>query len=180
MTVHRIYKKKFKGVTMKSGYIYTFRYSSWRNDPEPTLLLMYALDGIHPKTGHQWRFFQGINLTYIPRSMRRLFAQEWIRVFEKTKGNVAFTYELVKQRYPFMQHAIRRYFFKPNYYISNLKEVPFENMEEVIVSSWHKDFSKSVKKALLQKFSSAWKERAKVQKQAKKNKRKYGFFGRKI
>ena len=97
MPIRRIYRKKFHGVILKSGYIYSFKYSSWRNDPKPTIILMYSLEGNHPNTGHQWRFLQGINLSYLPRSMRRAFANEWVRVFERTNGNVRFTFAQPKQ-----------------------------------------------------------------------------------
>ena len=73
MAIRRGYKKKYKGVDMKSGYFYTFKYQAWENDPKPTIIFMYTLEGIHPNTGHQWRFFQGINFTYIPRSVRKRF-----------------------------------------------------------------------------------------------------------
>lgn len=180
MTIQRITKKKFKGITLRSGYPYTFSYSSWRNDPQPLVIFMYSLEGIHPKTGHQWRFLQCINFNYIPRVMRKAFAQDWKKQMEKSKGNVKFTWEMIQRRYPYVGFATRRYFIKPNYYIYKLKEIPFENMEEAIVSSWSKDFSRKIKISLLQKFSSGWKERTKVQKKAKKVGTKYGFFGKKI
>jgi hypothetical protein len=120
---------------------------------------MYALEGIHPNTGHQWRFFQAINFTYIPRSQRMMFAKEWKIIFERTNGNVRLTWELVKKRYPFMQNAVRRYFFKPNYYITSLKEIPFDNMEKYIISTWSKDFSKKVKSSLINKFRNVLKRR---------------------
>ena len=135
--------------------------------------MMYAFSGTHPKTGRQWRFVQMINFTYLPRTMRRSFALEWVQVFERSNGNVKFTWDVVKRKYPFMKHAIRRYFYSPNYYISKLKEVPFEDMEKVIVSTWSRDFSKKLKVSLFSKFSSALKGRRKIKKQAAKNKKKY-------
>jgi hypothetical protein len=160
MAVTRKFKKRFQGVTVKSGYIYTFGYTAWENDPKPVVIMMYALDGIHPNTGHQWRFFQAINFTYIPRSMRRTFAADWARIFEVNNGNVRFTWELVQRRYPYLKGAVRRYFFKPTYYIKDLKEVPFDAMEDVIVSTWSKDFSKKLKVSLLSKFRKAMASRA--------------------
>lgn len=159
MAVKRVYKKRFKGVTVKSGHIYTFKYQAWEHDPRPVVIMMYALDGIHPNTGHQWRFFQAINFTYIPRSIRRQFAQQWARTYQRTNGNVKFTWELVQRRYPYLKHAVRRYFFKPNYYINELIEVPWEDMEKVIVSTWSKDFSKKLRMSLLGKFRRAMRGR---------------------
>jgi len=113
---------------------------------------MYSLEGVNPRTGHQWRFLQGINFSYIPRATRRAFAKSWIDAFTKSNGNLKFTYETVKRRHPQLLLGIRRYFIRPSYYISNLQEVPFENMEKAIVSTWSKDFSKKVRSAVLQKY----------------------------
>jgi len=159
MAVRRIYKKKFKGVEMKSGRIYTFKYQAWEHDPRPVIILMYALQGNHPRTGHQWRFFQAINFTYIPRSVRAQFARDWSRVYQRTNGNVRFTWETVKRRYPYLKNAVRRYFFKPSYYITDIQEIPWEDMEKVIVSTWSKDFSKKIKMSLLAKFRRAMRGR---------------------
>jgi hypothetical protein len=168
MAIRRIYRKKFHGVMLKSGYIYTFKYQAWANDPTPVIIFMYSLEGNHPNTGHQFRFLQAINFTYIPKSMRRTFANEWARVFEATNGNVRFTWDIVKRRYPYLKHAVRRYFIKPNYYISKLQEIPFEDMEKVIVSTWSKDFSKKVKVSLLQKFRSAMRGRKEIKRKARR------------
>ncbi len=116
---------------------------------------MYALEGNHPRTGNQWRFFQGINFTYIPRSMRRQFARDWVRTLERTRGNVRFTWELVQRRYPYLKNAVRRYFYRPTYYIRDLNEVPLEDIEKVVVSTWSKDFSKKLKASLISKFRKA-------------------------
>jgi len=170
------YKKKLHGVTMKSGHIYSFKYQAWQNDPKPTIIFMYAFAGTHPSTGRQWRFIQAINFTYVPRSMRKAFANEWVRVFERTNGDIKFTWNIVKQRYPYLKHAVRRYFYSPNYYISKLQAIPFEDMEKVIISTWSKDFSKKLKVSLFSKFSSALKNRRNIKRQAQKSKR--GFFWR--
>lgn len=159
MAIKRVWKKRFKGVTVKTGHIYTFKYQAWEHDPRPVVIMMYAVDGIHPNTGHQHRYFQAINFTYIPRSIRRQFARDWSRTYRRTGGNVKFTWELVKRRYPYLKHAVRRYFFKPNYYINELMEVPWEDMEKVIVSTWSKDFSKKLRMSLLGKFRRAMRGR---------------------
>lgn len=172
MALNIQYTKKFNGVTWKSGHIYTFKYTSWKNDPNPTIILMYAFSGTHPTTGNQWRFFQGINFTYIPRPYRKRFAQAWVREWQRTNGNVQLTWGTVENEFPFMRSAVRRYFYQPTYYIQKPKEIPLEDMEKVIVSTWSKDFSKKIKTDLLNKYKRAMKG-------ATKNKSMFGnIFGR--
>ena len=154
MAVRRKFNKSFKGVRMRSGHIYTFKYQAWEHDPRPVIILMYALDGIHENTGHQHRYFQGINFTYIPRSIRKTFARDWAKMVQRNP-NMRFTWEMVQRRYPYLKNAVRRYFFKPDYYITELIEVSWEDMEKVIVSTWSKDFSKKLKMSLLAKFRRA-------------------------
>jgi len=158
MAIRRVYKKKFKGVEMKSGHFYTFKYQAWENDPKPVIVLMYALDGTHPNTGHQWRFFQAINFTYIPRSVRKRFLNDWLRIL-KSPGTTHLTWDSIKGKYPWLMTATRRYFFKPNYYITDLKEIPMDEIEKAVVSTWHKDFSKKVRIALVQKFRNVLRNR---------------------
>lgn len=152
MAIRVIMRKNFQNVSWRSGHIYKFKYQAWQNDPEPVIILMYALGGIHPTSGHEWRFFQGINFTYIPRAQRRQFAAAWVREWEATGGSFQFTYDRVKREFPYLQGAIRRYFYKPAYYIQNPIEVPLEDMEDVIVSTWSRDFSKKLRTNLIQKF----------------------------
>ena len=158
MAIQRQYKKRFKGVDVKSGFIYKFKYQAWENDPEPTVLMMYALKGTHENTGHEWRLFQAVNFTYIPRPLRKKFANDWMNEVGVTK-DPRFTWEKVKAKYPYLQHAVRRYFYKPSYYITNLVEVPFDQAEQAIVSTWAKDFSKKVKSSLINKFRRLMKNR---------------------
>jgi len=167
MAIKRVFKKKFKGITMKSGYIYTFKYQAWENDPKPTAILLYALDGTHPRTGNQWRFFQMLNMTYIPRTIRKQFIKEWVIYLQKTK-NVKLTWEIIIKKYPRLKHSVRRYFFKPNYYIKDLKEVPLDKIEDVVVSTWSKDFSKKVKTSLLNKFKRVMQNRNRASKKKRK------------
>jgi hypothetical protein len=167
MGIRRAYYKKFQGVEMKSGYFYTFKYQAWENDPHPTIILMYALEGIHPNTGHQWRFFQAINFTYIPRSVRKRFLNEWKRVLAST-NDPRFTWELIKRKYPWLKVAVRRYFFRPNYFIKSLKEVPLDEIDKVVISTWSKDFSKKVKATLINKFRRVLRNRGKAKKPRRK------------
>lgn len=126
--------------------------SAWENDPKPTCIFMYAVQGIHPRTGHQHRYIQCVNLSYIPRQLRKKFAQEWQMEYARSNGNVEFTWDLVQNHYPYLRGAVRRYFFKPNYYIQNAEHISMDNMEDVVVSSWSKDFSKKIKTSLIKKF----------------------------
>ena len=162
MAIKRILKKKFHNVTMRSGHIYSLHYRAWHNDPDPTVIFMYSLEGIHPNTGHQWHFLQCINFTYVPRIMRRAFAKDWAETLKRTNGNTNFTWNICQRRYPYLKGAVRRYFFKPNYYISKLKEVPFEKMEDAVVSTWSKDFSKKIRTSLFKKFKRVLRNRNKI------------------
>ena len=128
---------------------------AFEHDPIPTYIHMYSFSGRHPNTGRQWRFLQGINLNYIPRSDRKRFVNQWVKVFEKSKGNILFTYKMAKRFFPYMDIAIRRYFYSPAYYIKNLKEVPVEDYQKIVIGSWHKDFSKTAYFQLIKKYKSA-------------------------
>jgi len=162
----RKFKKKFNQTQWKSGQIYTFDYKAWENDPRPTIIFMYAFEGKHPRTGREWRFFQGINFTYIPRVIRKEFAEIWVREFQRL-GNPTLTYLKVKRRYPGMIHATRRYFYSPSDYIKNSVEVPFADWEKAIVSTFARDFSKKVKSSLVNKFRAVL-GRRKARKKTKK------------
>lgn len=165
---------RMNGIQWQSGHVYTFRYNAWQHDPEPTIVLMGRYTGIHPNTGHQWRLIQGINLTYIPRSHRRLFAMIWVQEYERAQGNTIFTWQRVKRQFPFLQYGVRRYMFKPSYYIQNPREVPFEDLEQAITDTWSKDFSKKIKIDLMKKFRSI------KQNVKRHNKNPFGKFLNKI
>lgn len=173
MALRRVYKKRFKGVTLKSGHFYTFKYQAWEHDPKPTIIFMHGIEGIHPNTGHQWRILQAINFTYIPRAVRSRFLKIWMKELQKA-GQPKFHWQKVQAKYPYLERAIRRYFFKPNYYIRDLKEVPFEDIEKVVVSTYSKDFSKKITTALRAKFRKALSFRfgKKKRQKVKKKKRK--------
>jgi protoheme ferro-lyase len=163
-----VYKKRFKGVVLKTGSFYRFKYQAWEHDPKPLIIFMYSIEGINPNTGHQWRIIQGINFTYIPRAMRKRFLKMWMKELERTDVPIRFTWKKVKARYPFLERAVRRYFFKPSYYIQNLEEIPKDEVEKAVISTWSKDFSKKVTTALLGKFKKAMKARANRKKKKKK------------
>ena len=167
MAIRRLYKKKFSGVTWKSGHIYSFKYNAWENDPEPVIIFMYAFEGRHPKTGNQWRFIQGINFTYVPRGIRKKFASIWIKEWNRTKGNTRFTYDKMKRRYPGLKHATRRYMYVPRARIRNAKEIDFLDWEKAIQSTIRKDFSKKVRASLVNKFRAVMGRRKKRKKTKK-------------
>lgn len=149
--------KTFQKTIWKSGHIYKFKYVPWKSDPEPVVIFMYAFSGTHPTTGHEWHFMQCINFTYIPRPQRRAFAALWMREWQRTNGNLEFTWQRVLNEFPYLSGAVRRYFYSPNYYISNVMEIPLEDMEDVIVSTWSKDFSKKVKASVINKYKDVMK-----------------------
>ena len=112
MALRRVYKKKYQGVNLKSGYFYKFKYKAFERDPKPLIIFMHSIEGIHPTTGHQWRIFQGINFTYVPRSMRKRFLKVWMDEMKKP-GNIRFHWQRVLAKYPYIKMGIRRYFFNP-------------------------------------------------------------------
>jgi hypothetical protein len=155
------FHKKFRlgGVTFRSGGIYTFEYVGWQHDPKPVILFIHKVSGTHPRTGNEWRHIQAINFTYIPRAFRRLFATTWISMVGNAstfkRGNMSVNWPLILQRFPYLKNATRRYFWKPPYYIHNIREVPFDEWEKEIMSTMSKDFSKKVRGALKQKYKKA-------------------------
>lgn len=171
MGLRHVYKKKFKGVSLRSGYFYRFKYQAWEHDPKPVVIFMASIEGNHENTGHQWRLFQCINFTYIPKAMRKRFLNLWMKELDKP-GNIKFTWKKVLAKYPYLKPAVRRYFFKPSYYIKNLEEIPLDEVEKVVISTFSKDFSKKIKVALLSKFKKAMKERFKQKQKRKPKKRK--------
>ncbi len=170
-------KWRSHGILWKSGHFYNFRYNAFRQDPNPTIILMYKVYGIHSNTGHQHRYIQAVNLNYIPRNQRKIFVKIWQQEMDKNKGNVEFTYQSVQFRFPYMEYAIRRYMLKPIYRIQKPKEIPPENLEDMVVSTWSQDFSKKLTMDLAQKKQRAMGRSDSLK---KKYKKKWGmgrFFG---
>lgn len=141
------YKKRSQGITWKSGHIYKFSYSNYEHDPNPTYIHLYSFSGYHPNTGRQFRFHQGLNLSYIPRRYRKRFIEIWKEEMQKNKS-VKLTWEMVKRRFPYLEEAIRRYFYSPAYYIRGAKEIPIDRWEEEVVKSMAKDFSDIARRKL--------------------------------
>jgi hypothetical protein len=148
---------KFKKIWWKSGHFYTFRYSNYYEDPKPVVVLLYKFSGTHPNTGRQWRFIQCINLNYIQRNVRKNFVLNWKEELIRRNGNVFLTWETIKRRFPNVanSNAIRRYFYSPSYYIQDPEYIELDNVEDAVISSWHKDFSKKLKKAAIRKIKDA-------------------------
>jgi len=128
---------------------------------------MYAYSGRHPNTGRQWRFFQAINLSYVPRAKRKKFMKLYQQSYERRKGKMTFVWRDITTRYPGLKIAVRRYFYSPSYYIINPEEVPFDEAEEFVMGTMLKDFSKQTIRALRQKLRNLKKKK----KQRKKNKK---------
>lgn len=138
----------------RSGHIYSFSYKMFNEDPNPTILCLYAIKGINPATGHQWNLLQAINLNYIARHNRRVFLHTWIPLLERNHGNIKLTWEMIQRRYPYLTVACRRYILDAKYF-RDLKEIPLEDIEAVVISTWAKDYSRQVQMALLKKYKKA-------------------------
>lgn len=150
----RSFTKTFRGVTVRSGFFYNFRYSRWQHDPTPIIIPMYHLSGTHPTSGKQWNLFQAINFSYVPKKIRKRFLDDWIKVYSVT-NNPKFTWKICKNRYPDIKFAVRRYVTKPPNVIQNLKEVPLDLIHAAVKTKWTKDFSKRIAKAQRkEKFTS--------------------------
>jgi hypothetical protein len=150
MPLVHTYRKKIKGVTMRSGYFYRFKYHAWHNDRKPVVIFMSAITGMH-ESGHQWRLIQCINFTYIPRALRKRFLKSWMKELDKAPKNKKFTWRKILAKYPYLKPAVRRYLLKPTTYIKNLQEIPLDDVEKVVVSTFTKDFSKKAVRALRRK-----------------------------
>jgi hypothetical protein len=167
MPIRPIFKKKFQNVTLQSGYFYQFKYSAYRHDPHPIIIFMNGFAGVNDNAGNQWRFLQAINLNYVPRNVRKRFVSDWLKELEKPGGDIKFTWKRkILPKYPYLKHAIRRYFYIPAYYITKLEEIPLEDVEKVVVKSLWKDFSTKIKSSLLSKFRNTI-----LNRQKKKNKK---------
>ena len=154
--IQRVFKTRLGNSTvwLRTGHIYSFRYARFQHDPEPVCIVLYALKGIHPTSGNRWNLLECCNLNYVPRNFRKQFAKIWIPLLEYYKGNIVFTWEMVKKRYPFMEIACRRYLLEGGH-ITELVEIPPEDIEKVVVSTWMKDYSKQVMFDLIARFKKA-------------------------
>lgn len=161
---------KVAGVTWQSGHFYSFKYKAWQNDKKPSIIFMYAFSGFHPNTGREWRFFQAINLSYVPRAVRKKFLDEYLKIRDRRKGKMDFVWRDVQTKYPGLKIAVRRYFYSPANYLINPEEVPFTEAEKFVMGTMLKDYSKSIIRSLRARAREAAKNRKK-RKAAKKQKR---------
>ncbi len=171
MALTRKLTHKFGGVEWKSGSFYSFKYHAWRNDKKPSIIFMYSFFGEHPNTGREWRFFQAINLSYVPRNVRKRFMQQYLKIREQRKGNMAFVWRDVQTRYPGLKIAVRRYFYTPSYYIINPEEIPFEDAEKFVMGTMLKDYSKAAIRSIRQRMRASKEKRMKRKKARKKARR---------
>ena len=138
------FKANFQGITLQSGQIYSFAYTGFQHDPAPTIIFLYWMSGTHPNTGHQWRFFQAINLNYLSRTYRINFVKNWVQTLYTTR-NLKMTWNKLSRMFPDMKFATRRYFYKPTRYVQSLRAVPLERVEEEVVGSLYKDYSRQAR-----------------------------------
>ena len=139
--LQRIFKVRQGTVWFKSGHIYKMTYSNFQNDPEPTIIVLCAIKGTHPTSGNRHNYLQAINLTYIPRAVRKQFTNIWTVLLKRTNGNVTLTWEMVTRQYPYLKLAVRRYYLD-RHFIAGQKEIPLEQIDQVVIGSWAKDYSK--------------------------------------
>jgi hypothetical protein len=170
MALKRVYKKKFKGVNLKSGYFYKFKYRPYRLDPYPTIIFMHIIDGIHPNSGHQWRIIQAINFTYVPRAQRKKFLKAWMDQLEKP-GNIKLHWKKILAKYPYIKMGIRRYQYKPSAYITKLEEIPLGQIQKEVTKTLSKDFSKKIMTRLRGLFFKKKQKREKTHRAKLKKKR---------
>ncbi len=141
------------GETLKSGEFATFGYVAYEHDDTPTVIFINKISGYHPSTGRQHRYIQCLNLNYLPRKSRKQFVKDWYTYMSKNKS-AKLTWQLIKRRYPFAEHSIRRYFYSPNYYIYNFKKLEGEEIGNEVIKNWGKDFSKFLKRKIKSKLKN--------------------------
>ena len=149
MSLRRVLSVKYGRGGFKSGHIYNFRYTNYENDPEPTVICLCAVKGVHERTGHRHNYIQAINFTYIPRSQRKQFVKIWVHLMKSTKGHMLLSWTMIEKRWPFMKIAIRRYTLDGGL-IQTHREIPVDDIESAVMGTWHKDFSlKAIREYML-------------------------------
>lgn len=144
MALRAKFVQNFKGVTLTSGQIYNFAYAGFQNDPSPLIIFLYWMEGTHPRTHNQWKFFQAINLNYLSRSYRQNFVKNWVETLYNTRS-LKMTWARLSTMFPEMKFATRRYLYRPTYYIKGLRAVPLDRIEEEVVGSIYKDYSRQAR-----------------------------------
>lgn len=127
-------------VWFKSGHVYSFQYAKFQFDPNPTVIVLNAVKGVHPNTGHRHNYLQAINFTYIPLPLRRVFIRQWIKNMKRHDNNVRLSWIDVQRMYPVLELSIRRYLLDMGY-IRNMVEIETSDMEHVVLQKKAVDFS---------------------------------------
>jgi hypothetical protein len=140
MALRELRQKKFGPVLIKSGNLYAFTYKYFENDPVPLVLCISCVEGLHPTTHKRHSYMMGVNLSYIPRNFRKQFGKNWQTIMENSKGKAILPYRTIKSRYPMLEIAIRKYLLTP-VAIGKLREIPIENLAQMIAASMNHDFS---------------------------------------
>jgi len=134
-------------VWFKSGRFYSFHYTKFQNDPIPTVIMINAVIGTHPTTGHYHNYIQAINLSYVSRNYRKKFVDDWLLHYKKYNGDVKLTWETVEKRYPFIKFALRRYLLK-KHFLLYAREIKDNDIEREVISTWLRDYSMMAMKQL--------------------------------
>lgn len=142
MAIRRIYTVKYRGIIFEGGHFYTFKYLRWENDPEPLALFMYALRGVHPKTGHYWNLLQMFNLAYVPKKLRKNLVKEYVNMNINIRTYKPKTRLRIGPGYfpSFLDVAYRRYLLKPPGLIQNPREISFEIIDAELAGIAKKDY----------------------------------------
>jgi len=127
-------------VWFKSGHCYNFNYAKYQYDPNPTVIVLNAVKGVHPTTGNRHNYLQACNFTYIPLPLRRTFIKQWISNMKRHNNNVSLSWIDVQRRYPILELSIRRYHLDKGY-IRNMVEITTDDMEKVVMQKKMVDFS---------------------------------------
>lgn len=158
------------GTQLVSGRFYLFKYANFKVDPYPLILYMNSHYGVYPNTGHLHRYIQGINIHYLPKHLRLPFYEKWTKLNRNerwTKKNFQTFYSHLIKDIPNIDFCIRRYFYRPNEYITSL--VP---MHQDLLIDYLTNPLKAIAKAwnIKQVVTLAWKiKQMSVQKKPKKS-----------
>jgi hypothetical protein len=155
MAIKYEFIKRHGGVTLKSGDICKMAYHGYHEDPRPLIIFLYATSGYHPNTKHEHHYIQGINLNYISRAFRKTFVKDWLESFDRRNRNTKLTYNDMKLKYSFMDGVTRRYLYKPTYYLKKLELVTPDRIEEEVVGSLIRDYSKALHRSLFSAYRRA-------------------------
>lgn len=152
MALRITYSFKHNGVQIRNFLCYKFRYLNYENDPNPHLLALYRIKGVHPTSGNMWNLLQGINLNYVPRGQRRAFVKDALDTLNRSKLDFKFSWHVLMMKYPFLSIATRRYYLQPTSYIQNLEYIPPEKMEEELIRNLHRDYSFVKMRSIAKKY----------------------------